>query len=50
MLQNEKIFASLICLCFFVSCEITEYPVESYEITNAVDGTYTLEIYRYSTN
>lgn len=25
------------------SCEVTEYPVESYEVSNVVDGIYTVE-------
>lgn len=39
----KKLFASLICMFMLTSCETTEYPVESYEISNIVDGIYIVE-------
>lgn len=39
----SKVFLPFICLCFLTSCENTEYPVESYEIQNPVDGEYAVE-------
>lgn len=31
------------CMLMLASCEKTEYPVESYEVSNIVDGIYTVE-------
>lgn len=39
----SKLFLPFICLCFLASCEKTEYPAESYEINNPVDGIYIVE-------
>ena len=39
----KKLFASLICLFMLTDCETNEYPVESYEISNIVDGIYNVE-------
>lgn len=45
----KKIFALLICLSMLTACEYdeyfesSEYPVENYEISNAVDGIYIVE-------